>query len=143
MAIEPAFATLKAECDVRFLTLPDDLDPDDYVKKHGPLALNQLLEGAADLPTFFEHYLYYWQTQNENLVGSLATTLSREVERLLQLIPSQMRDTPIYNALGAVATKILTPRAQSNNSATEPVVLPRYLRQLGRESGRGRVCQYV
>src|SRR3546814_8652917 len=32
-AIEPAFATLKAECDVRFLTLPDDRSEERRVGK--------------------------------------------------------------------------------------------------------------
>ncbi len=43
---------LHAQMDVRVLTLPDGLDPADYLQKHGKEQLNELIAGAVDALEF-------------------------------------------------------------------------------------------
>lgn len=42
------------EIEVRFLLLPEGLDPDDYIKQNGRAAFDQLIENARSLPEFID-----------------------------------------------------------------------------------------
>ncbi|MGL4675421.1 MAG: toprim domain-containing protein, partial [Wohlfahrtiimonas sp.] len=56
-AMENALPVLHSEKDIRFLCLPDNHDPDSYLKAHGREAFNQLVQSALPLSEYlFNHF---------------------------------------------------------------------------------------
>lgn len=52
-ALETSLSQLKDGKDIRFLFLPDKEDPDSYIRKHGQIAFEKLLEKAQPLSVLF------------------------------------------------------------------------------------------
>ena len=56
-AMENALPVLHSEKDIKFLFLPDNHDPDSYLKAHGREAFNQLVQNALPLSEYlFNHF---------------------------------------------------------------------------------------
>jgi DNA primase len=109
-AMERSLPILLAE-DVyaKALTLPKELDPDEYVKAHGAQALTDLLKGAPDLFSlvFDQMMVGYHGTPSEKV-----TILNKLSEILSLVFDSRLRD--LY--LGEVAQKLsLDPRWLAQN----------------------------
>ncbi len=71
---------------VRAMTLPDNKDPDDYIRDAGVDAFNALVESAQDFVTFYVR-------MNESRLGSIEgrTDVAREVFTIVQSLEDSLR----------------------------------------------------
>lgn len=113
---------LAQDVDIRILTLPDELDPDEYLDAHGVESFEQLLEQAPEAWEF-----RYRNCVSQNGVGTSASRL-RVLEDMLALLSVSV------GMAGSVKEKDLVGQLASRLSIPQRDVLDR-LRQV--RAGRG------
>lgn len=137
-ALEPILETFHPDQTIKFLTLENNMDPDEFVKLYGTAALETQLSNALDLELFVASYLRRWaQTSLDN--GARQTrTVEQEVARLIGLIPEQFRSHPkavrvasvAQQQIRQIAQEIAQGELQRTQQQEISVQLPRTIKQL-------------
>ena len=127
-----------ADMDLQILTLPDDLDPADFLLERGAEALTLALEGTVDA---LEHK---FRTVTQSLTGqSTIHAIQRAVEQIVSTLAkapggadmssaAQLKEEQIVNRLAhragvsgeTLRRRILELRRSGNKSAPAPLALP-------------------
>lgn len=91
--LENALPSLVDGIQIKFVFLPDGEDPDSYIKQHGKVKFEQLIENAQDFVSFFYQELYRKIGQSE---GEFARS---KLSQLAQPLIEQMPDSEYKHAL--------------------------------------------
>lgn len=137
-SIESILSTYRAELNYSFVSLPDNLDPDEYVHNHGAEALKNALNNALDLDIFIAQYLKKWAQNGLDNTGTQTRTLEQEVDRLISLLPKDQLEHPRTKTLALDLKKQVSTLANevangSINTSEQTALLnqmPRFIKQI-------------
>ncbi|MBE8232746.1 MAG: toprim domain-containing protein [Endozoicomonadaceae bacterium] len=119
--------TLQSDQEIKFTILPEQDDPDSYIRKHGKKSFDNLVENAYDMNAFIGYTLK--ERHGKNLMA-----IAEELSELAKIIPASKLDSfmSIYQELfgfdntSIIKRKIIDERNECNHSleAEKSVMVP-------------------
>lgn len=112
--------TRDSEFEVRFLRLPDGLDPDDYIKQHGKPAFNALIDRSYTVGQFIDEAIS--EVDNE-IKGDTSANDQSPYEKKLALFKRWIELSPLNSEIRKeLSTKAFTLMKDNQRKNTPPSV---------------------